>query len=639
MPMQRVGNTNYYVIEANVPQPLDSRGRGYGLLVSDQRWKVWDEISKMVAADLKSMGATDDEVRKAHYQEQRLLQTEISQMRRDRNAMMSAAIKADAATDAKNATASATGGTWKKAAPKKVVYQPYDEQVPDGIGGVITVHHPERTVITSYDEIPGTAPGVVEVKGGGGGKSSSTKSEPSKTAQEAFAPKLEDLDRLIKEKEAELDAMKKMPVGRTSATPQKDFLTQVQERYAAQMGYGGFGLPKSARPAIDYNVGAGQLESLLKKAEDDAVKAYAADVGVGPLDPREVETIKREARAKEFDNIANFFGPKEVPVEGPKYNLPLGEGDLGVRGGATVLPEAKSRVGLRDLFSFDRGVAPETAPTSTSTFLPPASTSPATTVPTTTASPSTVAAPAGVRDVSMSPEAIAARSAANERERLLAGTAGRLPGFNERQAAFDILGMSSMPDVTSPTSQPASPSRVAPTLEDVQMQRQQQLQNEQVLRQKQLEDEQVLKQKQGFQDLQNRLKEATAPQPPKPPMKPITPGLPGAPETGAKMSVPARRDAYALAVVEGGAKLAAQPKKFERLAKTNLPQTERAKVVAPFVAMVDKLYSTNAGKADAFNATYNEISRFYANAPDTRKQAHEYLIAKDILVKNETKPA
>jgi hypothetical protein len=109
-------------------------------------------------------------------------------------------------------------------------------------------------------------------------------------------------------------------------------------------------------------------------------------------------------------------------------------------------------------------------------------------------------------------------------------------------------------------------------------------------------------------------------------------------ETGAKMSVPARRDAYALAVVEGGAKLAAQPKKFERLAKTSLPQSERTKVVAPFVAIVDKLYNTNAGKSDAFNATYNEISRFYANAPDTRKQAHEYLIAKDILAKNETKP-
>lgn len=604
MPMQRVGNTNYYVIEANVPQPTDTRGRGYGLLVSDQRWKVWDEISKMVAADMKSMGATDDEVRKAHYQEQRLLQTEISQMRRDRNAMLSAAIKSDAATDARNATASATGATWKKSAPKKVTYQAYEETVPDGIGGTVTIQHPERTVITSYEEIPGASQGVTEIKGGGGGKSSSTKSEPTKTAQEAFAPKLEDLDKLIAQKEAELDAMKQTPVGAAPATPQKDFLTQVQERFAAQMGYGGFGLPKSARPAIDYNVGASQLEGLLKMAEDDAEMKHRQELKVAgvteePL-PEVVADIRLKARAKEFDNIASFFGPKELPVEGPKYNLPLGMGDLGARGEATVLPEEKSGFSLRDLFSFDRGVAPETATTTTA--------QPTTVVaPATPATPmSTVAAPAAVRDVSMSQPAIAARLQANERERqaIVKPVQVTAPAFNERQAAFDILG-APMPDVSSPTAAPAP--TVAPTLEDVQMQRQ----------------------KESFKDLQKKLEERTTP---------LTPGLPGSPETGAKMSVPARRDAYALAVVEGGAKLAAQPKKFERLAKTALPQNERAKVVAPFVAIVDKLYSTNAGKSDAFNATYNEISRFYANAPDTRKQAHEYLIAKDILTKNATKP-
>jgi hypothetical protein len=104
------------------------------------------------------------------------------------------------------------------------------------------------------------------------------------------------------------------------------------------------------------------------------------------------------------------------------------------------------------------------------------------------------------------------------------------------------------------------------------------------------------------------------------------------------MSVPQRRDAYALAVVEGGARLAAQPKKFERLAKTNLPQNERAAVVPQFITIVDKLYDVNAGKATAFKSTYDEISRFYANAPDTRKAAHEYLTAKDILATNTTKP-
>jgi hypothetical protein len=109
-------------------------------------------------------------------------------------------------------------------------------------------------------------------------------------------------------------------------------------------------------------------------------------------------------------------------------------------------------------------------------------------------------------------------------------------------------------------------------------------------------------------------------------------------ETGAKMSVPQRRDAYALAVVEGGARLAAQPKKFERLAKTNLPQNERAAVVPQFITIVDKLYDVNAGKSTAFKSTYDEISRFYANDANTRKSAHEYLVSRDILMNNETKP-
>ena len=112
-------------------------------------------------------------------------------------------------------------------------------------------------------------------------------------------------------------------------------------------------------------------------------------------------------------------------------------------------------------------------------------------------------------------------------------------------------------------------------------------------------------------------------------------------ETGgtAKATPATRANAYALNITMGGSRLASQPKKFERIAKNDLPPGEREKKVAPYVSLVDKLYDTNKGRATAFKDTYDEVSRFYSKEPDVRRQAHEYLVAKDMLEKQVTQPA
>jgi hypothetical protein len=93
-----------------------------------------------------------------------------------------------------------------------------------------------------------------------------------------------------------------------------------------------------------------------------------------------------------------------------------------------------------------------------------------------------------------------------------------------------------------------------------------------------------------------------------------------------------RRNAYKLRMIERATTLANQPKKFERIAKTNLPPEERAKKVADYVLVVDNLYVANQREGgDPILPSYEEINRVYADDPRTREQATSYLLAKQIL--------
>jgi len=106
------------------------------------------------------------------------------------------------------------------------------------------------------------------------------------------------------------------------------------------------------------------------------------------------------------------------------------------------------------------------------------------------------------------------------------------------------------------------------------------------------------------------------------------------PERARKASTRMRKDRYKLNVITEGTKLAETPKRLERLAKTQLEDEARPE----HFVIVDKLYETNKGKDNAFRLTYDEINRVYANDPEKRKEAHTYLVAKDILESNITEP-
>jgi len=101
-----------------------------------------------------------------------------------------------------------------------------------------------------------------------------------------------------------------------------------------------------------------------------------------------------------------------------------------------------------------------------------------------------------------------------------------------------------------------------------------------------------------------------------------------------KKSTKQRKDIYKIDVVSEGTKLASQPKKLERLAKTGaLPENRPQHIL-----LVEKLWETNKGKMNAFKMTYDEVSRIFSNDPTKRREAHQYLVAKDILESNKSEP-
>ena len=95
-----------------------------------------------------------------------------------------------------------------------------------------------------------------------------------------------------------------------------------------------------------------------------------------------------------------------------------------------------------------------------------------------------------------------------------------------------------------------------------------------------------------------------------------------------------RSEVYAsnlLKIINTGKTLADKPAKLARIAKSDLPEKERSKVVPEHILLVDKLYNINKGRSSAFKSTYDEIERVYKTDEKKKKAALEYLAAKEIL--------
>tara|TARA_R110000823_G_scaffold269834_4_gene389537 strand:+ start:2691 stop:4805 length:2115 start_codon:yes stop_codon:yes gene_type:complete len=101
-----------------------------------------------------------------------------------------------------------------------------------------------------------------------------------------------------------------------------------------------------------------------------------------------------------------------------------------------------------------------------------------------------------------------------------------------------------------------------------------------------------------------------------------------------KTKAKTRSESYAsnlLKIIKTGKDLADKPSKLARIAKPDLSEKERSKVVPEHILLVDKLYNINKGRSGAFKSTYDEIERVYKTDEKKKKAALEYLAAKEIL--------
>jgi len=105
-------------------------------------------------------------------------------------------------------------------------------------------------------------------------------------------------------------------------------------------------------------------------------------------------------------------------------------------------------------------------------------------------------------------------------------------------------------------------------------------------------------------------------------------------DTGAQKKTQTRQEKYAaqkMKIIKAGSDLANKPSKLMRIAKTDLPEKERAKVVPEHILLVEKIYNINKDKANAYSISSNEISRIYKNDDKKRAAAQEYLTATHLL--------
>ena len=101
-----------------------------------------------------------------------------------------------------------------------------------------------------------------------------------------------------------------------------------------------------------------------------------------------------------------------------------------------------------------------------------------------------------------------------------------------------------------------------------------------------------------------------------------------------KTKAKTRSESYAsnlIKIIKTGKDLADKPAKLARIAKPDLSEKERSKVVPEHILLVDKLYNINKGRSGAFKSTYDEIERVYKTDEKKKKAALEYLAAKEIL--------
>ena len=675
MAIRQIGGAPVYVVEVDVPKVTDARGRSYGTLVSDLRWKLWEQVQNSQLQQMKF----EQMSRQAQLDVLEQKQRDISRAIRDANELKSQ-IKAETTKGA----APARGYTEKTDKP---AISPYTGRPTGG------------RLVTTRTRTP-TSP----VKGGLQGTAGTVETQESVDARKS------ELDALIDKYTKEQDALA-AEFTRFASQPGRDLLGSTRDAFQTQIGEGGFGIsrrPLRELPRFDEGAAVGLIgeaskreesalidEALRRKSQnarnrikeiealgqdDEASQAMLLDLIPQVTEPK--LTLDEERRVRELarnqfaegmtaagaepTSRAGFLmkdfpqGSALLPREETRFPTGRMRDDFGVEGRTELNREAKI---LRDLIrepekvvdelvdeyqvrrATERGDVPE-SPLDYSVRRnieleamgerarargrpPPAY---------------DVNSPPTIEDAVMRAGQEQLDTSRLPRDRgfytpveQMGQGFGATTTFGRPGGVLDRLNVRTRKNVggdvevvdpdTGKTIDPPPVGGRIPLGDGV------------------MYDplDRVIYGKEGFpifreskednpnsaapyqpqivtpQELDKKvreIKEAGGYEPPQ-----------------AKNTLPQRRERYAMKTIKKGLELSEKPKQLARLAKTNDPAK------APeYVQLVNKVFELNSTRPDRFKLSFDEIARAYKDDPSTREKAHSYLVAIDAVQSNITKP-
>jgi len=611
MAIRQVGGSPVYTIEVDVPKVTDARGRSYGNLVSDLRWKLWEEVQNSQLQQMKYEQMSKQAQLDVLEQRQR----DVSRSIRDANEMK-AKIKAG------ESGGSASSQWLQRAKANQVTYSERTVPIDDPYGIRAMRGLPSTATVTSktYKSPIGEPPMGYDSGEG-----------DSATAQKNFEQQQAELDKYIQDLQAEQTALGQKFESFTSGLTQgPDILSRTRGAFQSQIGEGGFGIsrrPLRQLPRFDELQAVGLLDDTIKR-EEDALFAEAQKRGLD-FSEQEIRQRAREAVAKQLGDA----GAREVSRAGflmnepptPSALLPREEtltptgrmrDDFAVAGMGepldreTIVKGELDRVGLGSpeaeglLMELEDIRRTKRAPVNAPSSIPEAQRR---------------AIDLGFLGVPAE-EAQTRGAVPSERgfnypvERMGEGF-GPTTTFGAPSGVLDRTNVATrrLPDVTSPSDGnfpiepmtfgggplPATPEEpqgpeIAPEFGP-----------------------------------ETEMPEDKVKVPGRAPLPDGTP----IEEARAKRTTQSRRDLYSMKTIKKGLELADKPKQFARVAKTENPSA------APeYVKIVNGVYELNASRPDRFKASYDEVARVFKDNPKDRERALSYLIAKDAIESNVTSP-
>jgi len=620
MAIKQVGGQSVYVIDVDVPKVTDSRGKGYGTLVSDLRWKLWEEVQ---ASQLQQM-KFEQLSRQAQLDVLEQKQRDISRAIRDANELKSQ-IKADVIT--------------KGVTPARGYVETTTEPALSRFTGKPTGELIKKTKVrTPMGEVAGAEP-VVETP-------------------ESVAARKDELDRYIEELEAQQVSLGQ-EFQRFTALPPTDILSRTREAFQTQIGEGGFGIarrPLRQLPRFDESAAVGRIQDTIAREEqallDEAAiqkrnkinNRIAEVMAMGeegemtgalladlkrqldePLSLEQERQVRDLARSRVAEQMgaegaiptgrAGFLMKEPPPYEPllPREETPFPTGrfrdDFAVEG---TSPTFSREIQIKsDLDRLPGGLSNPAAEGLLQELQDIRRAKRAEEESARALSPSAAAMSREVELEALGASEAEISAARIARERAMQAQAeeelarGRLPGQRGFTYPVEKIG-----DVRTTTF--GRPGGIIDRMTAARLARQE---------------------------------EVPPPEPAPAPAPAPVEEFEFAPGTGtissseateplgAKVTTQSRRDLYAMKTIKKGLELAQKPKQLARVAKTATPEN------APeYVKLVNQVYDLNSARPDKFKLTFDEISRTYKDDPKTRELAHSYLVAKDAVESNVTNP-